>query len=339
MSGAIRHELLQLPGIPVDVVTSKALLARFHNDDARCPASWNNRQIGIRSLRLEDCDRAEYLARIKTAIPAAAVCPSHPHDIRPRIFTSVKTPDLRARRIRMNKRDEQSGLVLLVEDNRGISETVGEFLERRGYSVDYAADGVTGLHLAVSNSYDVVVLDLMLPGMDGLDVCRKLRQEAKKSTPVLMLTARDTLEDKVTGLDAGADDYLVKPFEVKELEARVRALIRRDRRQVSQEVLRVGDLVLDTATLRLTRAGKDLAVSPIGLKLLTILMRESPRVVSRRDIEREVWGDMLPDSDTLRSHLYNLRKVIDKPFQNQLLHTIHSAGYRLADLDSESAAA
>ncbi len=239
----------------------------------------------------------------------------------------------------MNKRDEQSGLVLLVEDNRAISETVGEFLERRGYSVDYAADGVSGLHLAVSNSYDVIVLDLMLPGMDGLDVCRKLRQEAKKSTPVLMLTARDTLEDKVTGLDAGADDYLVKPFEVKELEARVRALIRRDRRQVSQEVLRVGDLVLDTATLRLTRAGKDLAVSPIGLRLLTILMRESPRVVSRRDIEREVWGDMLPDSDTLRSHLYNLRKVIDKPFQSQLLHTIHSAGYRLADLDSESAAA
>ena len=239
----------------------------------------------------------------------------------------------------MNKREEQSGLVLLVEDNRGISETVGEFLESRGYSVDYAADGVTGLHLAISNSYDVVVLDLMLPGMDGLDVCRKLRQEAKKSTPVLMLTARDTLEDKVTGLDAGADDYLVKPFEVKELEARVRALIRRDRRQVSQEVLRVGDLVLDTATLRLTRAGKDLAVSPIGLRLLTILMRESPRVVSRRDIEREVWGDMLPDSDTLRSHLYNLRKVIDKPFQSQLLHTIHSAGYRLADLDSESAAA
>lgn len=236
----------------------------------------------------------------------------------------------------MSKRDEQSGLVLLVEDNRGISEMVGEFLERRGYSVDYAADGVTGLHLAVSNSYDVVVLDLMLPGMDGVDVCRKLRQEAKKATPVLMLTARDTLEDKVTGLDAGADDYLVKPFEVKELEARIRALIRRDRRQVSQEVLRVGDLVLDTATLRLTRAGKDLQVSPIGLKLLTILMRESPRVVSRRDIEREVWGDMLPDSDTMRSHLYNLRKVIDKPFMKPLLHTIHSAGYRLADLDAET---
>ena len=238
----------------------------------------------------------------------------------------------------MKQREEQAGLILLVEDNRGISEMVGEFLERRGYSLDYASDGVTGLHLAVSNSYDVIILDLMLPGMDGLELCRRLRGDAKKSTPVLMLTARDTLDDKLTGLDAGADDYLVKPFEIRELEARVRALIRRDRRQVSAEVLKVGDLVLDTATLRLTRGGQELTASPIGLKLLGILMRESPRVVSRRDIEREVWGDLLPDSDTLRSHLYNLRKIIDKPFQTSLLHTIHSAGYRLADLDAEVAA-
>src|SRR5215475_12989648 len=235
----------------------------------------------------------------------------------------------------MKQREEQTGLILLIEDNRGISEMVGEFLERRGYGLDYAADGVTGLHLAVSNSYDVIILDLMLPGMDGLDVCRKLRRDAKKSTPVLMLTARDTLEDKLVGLEAGADDYLVKPFEVRELEARLRALIRRDRRQVSTEVLTVGDMTLDTATLRLTRSGQELTVSPIGLKLLAILMRESPRVVSRRDIEREIWGDTLPDSDTLRSHLYNLRRVIDKPFERALLHTIHSAGYRLADLDSE----
>ncbi len=239
----------------------------------------------------------------------------------------------------MKTKDEQAGLILLIEDNRNIAEMVGEFLERKGYSLDYAADGVTGLHLAVSNSYDVVILDLMLPGMDGIEVCRKMRQDAKRATPVLMLTARDTLEDKVHGLDAGADDYLVKPFELKELDARLRSLIRRDRRQVSHGVLKVGDLVLDSSTLRLTRSGKDLLISPIGLKLLTILMRESPRVVSRRDIEREVWGDMLPDSDTLRSHLYNLRKVIDKPFQKALLHTIHSAGYRLADLDSEVPAA
>ncbi len=235
----------------------------------------------------------------------------------------------------MTVREDTPGLVLLVEDNRGIAEMVGEFLERRGFSVDYASDGVTGLHLAVTNSYDVVVLDLMLPGMDGLELCRKLRHDAKKSTPVLMLTARDTIDDKLVGLDAGADDYLVKPFEIRELEARVRALIRRDRRQVSTEVLRVADLILDTATLRATRAGRDLPLSPIGIRLLTILMRESPRVVSRRDIEREVWGDLLPDSDTLRSHLYNLRKVIDKPFDKPLLHTIHSAGYRLTDLDAE----
>ena len=235
----------------------------------------------------------------------------------------------------MKQREEQAGLILLIEDNRGIAEMVGEYLERRGYGVDYAADGVTGLRLAIANSYDVIVLDLMLPGMDGIDLCRHLRGEAKKSTPVLMLTARDTLDDKLVGLEAGADDYLVKPFEIRELEARVRALIRRDRRLVSAEVLKVGDLVLDTATVRLTRGGVELVASPIGIKLLTILMRESPRVVSRRDIEREIWGDMLPDSDTLRSHLYNLRKIIDKPFQRPLLHTIHSAGYRLADLDAE----
>ena len=235
------------------------------------------------------------------------------------------------------RRDDPSGLVLLVEDNRSLSEMVGEYLESKGFGVDFAHDGVDGLRLATENSYDVLVLDLMLPRMDGVEVCRRLRSEAKKATPVLMLTARDTLADKVTGLDAGADDYLVKPFAIQELEARVRALIRRDRRQVSAEVLRVGDLVLDTASLRATRAGTELVLSPIGLRLLTILMRESPRVVTRRDIEREIWGDGLPDSDTLRSHLYNLRKTIDRPFAKQLLHTVQTAGYRLADLEQSPA--
>jgi DNA-binding response OmpR family regulator len=236
------------------------------------------------------------------------------------------------------QREESAGMILLIEDNRGIAEMVGEFLERRGFAVDYAADGPTGYRLASSESFDVIVLDLMLPGLDGLELCRRLRREAKKSTPVLMLTARDTLDDKLIGLDAGADDYLVKPFEIRELEARVRALIRRDRRQVSAETLKVADLTLDMATLHATRAGQELTLSPIGLRLLAILMRESPRVVSRRDIEREVWGDLLPDSDTLRSHLYNLRKVIDKPFDRPLLHTIHSAGYRLADLGNDGPA-
>jgi DNA-binding response OmpR family regulator len=225
--------------------------------------------------------------------------------------------------------------VLLIEDNRDIAEMVGSYLEARGYQLDYAADGVTGLHLSVVNDYDVILLDLMLPGMDGLSVCRKLREEAHRDTPLLMLTARDTQQDKIGGLDAGADDYLVKPFDIRELEARLRALVRRRRGSIASETLRVADLSLDTGTLEVQRGGQRLTLTPIALKMLTVLMRASPRVVSRADLEREVWGDLLPDSDTLRSHLYNLRKTIDKPFDRPLLHTVHGAGYRLADADAD----
>ena len=229
--------------------------------------------------------------------------------------------------------------ILIVDDDREIRELVGNYLKKNGMRTTVVADGRQMRSFLDTTPVDLIVLDIMMPGDDGLQLCRELRVGKHKATPVLMLTARDTLEDKLTGLDAGADDYLVKPFESRELEARVRALIRRERRQVSAEVLKVADLELDTATLRLTRNGEELQVSPIGLKLLMILMRESPRVVSRRDIEREIWGDTLPDSDTLRSHLYNLRKAIDKPFERPLLHTIHSAGYRLADLETETRAA
>ncbi|MDH3317793.1 MAG: response regulator transcription factor [Gammaproteobacteria bacterium] len=227
----------------------------------------------------------------------------------------------------------EGGSILLVEDHRDIAEMVYAYLEHRGYDVDYAADGITGLHLAVTNDYDVLVLDLMLPGMDGLDLCDKLRKEARRDTAVLMLTARDALQDKLAGLNAGADDYLVKPFEIQELEARVRALIRRRRGQIKTETLRVADLTLDTGTLDVRRGGKELSLTPIGLKILTVLMRASPRVVNRREIERAVWGDVLPDSDTLRSHVYNLRKQIDKPFDTPLLHTMQNTGYRLAKAD------
>jgi len=225
--------------------------------------------------------------------------------------------------------------VLLIEDNRDIAEMVGSYLELRGYELDYAADGVTGLHLAVVNDYDAIVLDLMLPGMDGLSVCRKLREEARRDTPLLMLTARDTQQDKISGLDAGADDYLVKPFDIRELEARLRALVRRRRGSIASDTLRVADLSLDTGTLEVQRGGQRLTLTPIALRMLTVLMRASPRVVSRTDLEREVWGDLLPDSDTLRSHLYTLRKTIDKPFDRPLLHTVHGAGYRMADADAD----
>ena len=223
--------------------------------------------------------------------------------------------------------------LLLVEDHHDIAEMVVAYLERRDYAVDYAADGITGLHLAVSNHYDAIILDLMLPGLDGLELCKKLRTDARRDVPILMLTARDTLDDKVHGLDAGADDYLIKPFAINELEARIRALIRRHRGHVAPEVLQVGDLSLDIATLRVERGGQVLSLTPIGLKILTVLMRASPRVISRRELERQVWGDIMPDSDTLRSHLYNLRKSIDKPFTTHLLHTLPGKGYQLAETD------
>ena len=220
-------------------------------------------------------------------------------------------------------------LILLIEDNHDIAAMVGEHLEHEGYEVDYAGDGVTGLHLAVTQDFDVIILDLMLPGMDGLDVCRKLRGEAGKSTPLLMLTARDTLEDKVAGLDAGADDYLVKPFDLEELDARLRAMLRRAGGEVAAEVFRVADLEVNTGTMEVHRRGKELKLTPIGLKLLVALMKASPKVLSKATLEKTVWGDIVPDSDALRSHLYNLRKAVDQPFDRPLLHNIPGMGYRL----------
>ncbi len=230
---------------------------------------------------------------------------------------------------------EAAPIVLLIEDHKDIAEMVIAFLQSRNYEVDYAADGITGLHLAVTNRYDCIVLDLMLPGIDGIDVCQKIREDARKNIPIIMLTARDTLEDKITGLETGADDYLVKPFAIQELEVRVRSLIRRHKGDVAKEILQVGDLFLDTSTLTVTRENQELNLTPIGLKILTVLMRASPSVVSRRDLERKVWGHVLPDSDTLRSHLYNLRKVMDKPFQHQLLQTVQASGYKIVEPDIE----
>ena len=224
-------------------------------------------------------------------------------------------------------------LILLVEDNHDIAAMVGDHLEQAGHEVDFAADGITGLHLAVTEEFDAIVLDLMLPGMDGVEICRKLRNDAGKRTPILMLTARDTLEDKVAGLDAGADDYLVKPFEIEELDARLRAMLRRASGEVAAETLRIGDLEVNTGTLQVQREGQPVTLTPIGLKLLIALMKASPRVLSRQVLERAVWGNIAPDSDALRSHLYNLRKAIDKPFETIMLQNVPGLGYRLSKPD------
>ncbi|NCP66147.1 MAG: response regulator transcription factor [Paraglaciecola sp.] len=198
------------------------------------------------------------------------------------------------------------------------------------YILDFAYDGISAMHLALTHSYDVIVLDLMLPGMDGLSFCKKLRLDGNVDTPVLMLTARDTLDDKLKGFAAGADDYLVKPFALQELHVRLQALYKR-RRGKTDKLLTVADLTLNKSTLQVHRAGRHIDVNPAGMKLLQRLMEETPSVVTREDLETLLWADEPPDGDALRSHMYKLRQAIDKPFDNILIRTVHRIGYRIAE--------
>lgn len=220
--------------------------------------------------------------------------------------------------------------ILFIEDHKDIAELVFEYLEDIGYRVDYANNGTLGKKLATENSHDAVVLDLMLPDMDGLEICQYLRNDLMFAGPIIMLTARDALTDKLAGFDSGADDYLVKPFDLEELSARLNSLIRRFNPISNLEILSVGELTLDLTTHQAIRAGQALALSPIGLKILTLLMSTSPKVVDRREVEKIIWEDLPPDSDALRSHLYNLRQIVDKPFDYPMIHTIHGVGFRIS---------
>jgi DNA-binding response OmpR family regulator len=222
--------------------------------------------------------------------------------------------------------------LLVVEDNRDILANLADYLALKGYEVDCAQDGLTGLHLAVTHDYDVIVLDVILPGLDGFTLCRRLREEARRDTPVLMLTPRDSLHDRVAGLEFGADDYVTKPFALPELAARIEAVLKRTRAG-GRRLLQVADLSYDLDTLEVTRAGQPLKIGPIGLKLLAVLMQKSPAVATREALEAALWGDAPPDSDSLRSHIHTLRQQIDKPFPKPLLHTVHGVGFRLAEQD------
>ena len=218
--------------------------------------------------------------------------------------------------------------ILVVEDNRDLAANIGDYLETKGHTVDFAMDGVTGLHLAVTQSLDVIVLDIMLPGMDGLDLCRKLRTDARLHTPVLMLTAKDTLDDKLDGFEAGADDYVVKPFALKELEARLKALVRRTRRELSG-VLDCGDLRVDTGQRLVTKNGGIVTLNRSCYRILVELMSRAPDVVRREDLEHLLWGDMRPGSDALRSHVYALRKALGEAGEGSLIETVHGVGFRM----------
>ncbi|MGK2905437.1 MAG: response regulator transcription factor [Desulfuromonadales bacterium] len=222
--------------------------------------------------------------------------------------------------------------ILVIEDQPEILQNIADYLELKGYLVDCAYDGLGGLHLAVTQPFELIILDIMLPGMDGITLCQRLRQDARLQTPIIMLTARDSVDDKLKGFHAGADDYLVKPFSLPELHARVEAVLRRGQTSL-KNILEVGDLSYDMNSLEVTRQGKTLKLSPIGLKLLEKLMKRSPHVVRREVLEELLWGEDLPGSDSLRSHIHILRQTIDKPFSLALLHTVHGIGYCLKATD------
>lgn len=220
--------------------------------------------------------------------------------------------------------------VLIVEDNPDIIANLFGYLEPLGYTLDVARNGNAGVARATAAFHDAIILDLSLPGMDGVEVCRTLRQEYRLATPILMLTARDTEHDKLTGFGVGADDYLVKPYSLPELDARLKALVRRSRNEHVQSILSFGELRLDAGTGRVTRAGQLLDLTPTGYKILIALMRAAPTLMTREAVEREVWGDSPPDSDALRTHIHTLRQVLDKPFPYPMLLTLPGTGYRLA---------
>jgi heavy metal response regulator len=219
--------------------------------------------------------------------------------------------------------------VLVVEDERPIADFIARGLTENGYSVDIAYDGEEGLHWPSVAEFDVIILDLALPVRDGIDVCQALRRQGVR-TPVLMLTARDAVEDRVHGLDSGADDYLTKPFAFAELLARIRALSRREP-QLLGNVLQVGDLIMDTSTHTVRRAGVEIALTAKEFALLEQLMRHPGRVLTRTVIGEHVWNYEFDNvTNLIDVHVKNLRRKIDGPSGRKLIQTIRGVGYRIS---------
>ena len=218
--------------------------------------------------------------------------------------------------------------ILVIEDSLPLRSSMAALFESRGILADFAADGRTGLQLALAEPPDVLVLDLGLPGLDGLQVCTRLRAQADRHVPVLMLTARDALDDKLRGFDAGADDYLVKPFAGEELLARCLVLARRNRIGEAH-LLCIGTLRIDRQAGQASREGRVLDLQQTPLRILIALAEAWPRTLTRSELVQRLWGDDPPQSDPLRSHLYLLRQALDKPFPVAMLRTVHGVGFKL----------
>jgi DNA-binding response OmpR family regulator len=218
--------------------------------------------------------------------------------------------------------------ILLVEDNADLAGNIIDYLEAHGHRLHYAADGAAGLREALVNPIDIILLDLSLPGRDGLSVCAEIRRRADHRVPILMLTARDTLDDKLAGFSSGADDYLVKPFSLAELAARVIALAQRQ--YLGQPYsLSIGPLTIDRQARVATRDGQTLRLTPLLWELLVLLAEAWPNPVSRDEATRRLWGDQPPSSDSLRAHMHLLRQVVDRPFGTPIIETVHGVGFRL----------
>lgn len=218
--------------------------------------------------------------------------------------------------------------ILLVEDQLNIANNIADYMESKGHIFDFATQGKQGLSLALEQYYDLIILDLNLPTMDGLEVCQQIREKADRYIPILMLTARDSVEDKVSGFTVGADDYLTKPFSLQELEVRCLALSRRHLLQ-TKDVIHIGPLSINRKRKEIQRDGKILALHSMGYRILIILAEAYPQVVSRSELSHKLWGDTPTESDAIRSHIYQLRTVLDKPFSQPLLKTIHGVGFSL----------
>lgn len=221
--------------------------------------------------------------------------------------------------------------ILVVEDDKKIVRFLKDGLKGEGYTVDTAEDGEEGLFLAKENRYDLMILDLMLPEIDGIELCRKIRASGKRDIPIIMLTAKDLVADKVRGLEAGADDYLTKPFSFAELLARIKALLRR-RHPSSGSALKLGDLTLDLDSHEAKRAGKAIKLSATEFRLLKYLMENRNRVLSKSLILENVWGyDFSPESNIVDVYIKYLRDKIDKGQKKSLIETVHGVGYKLCD--------
>ncbi|NBD95106.1 MAG: response regulator [Gammaproteobacteria bacterium] len=218
--------------------------------------------------------------------------------------------------------------ILLVEDQAELAASIIDYLEGEGHRLDYAADGQAGLERALTGDYDVVLLDLQLPRLDGLAVCRRLRESADRHLPILMLTARGTLDNKVEGFEAGADDYLTKPFAPEELLLRCNALGRRHQLHSRHELV-VGALTIDRRRRIATRAGRVLDLHHTPFDILVALAEAHPAVMTRSELADRIWGDAPPASDALATHIYSLRQALDRPFDQPMLKTLHGVGLRL----------